>query len=190
KGGLGIPGAVIGGGLTLYYLARRQGQNFLAWADVVAPGIALGQAIGRWGNYVNQELYGAPTNVPWAIYIAPENRLPQFAQNSHYHPIFLYESLWSLGTVLFLVWIDRVYGKRLKGGDIFLIYLITYPIVRILLEFLRLDASQLGGLNANQTFMGIILVAAAGTLIYRHSKQGDETARRKPATKAKSSRRR
>lgn len=182
-GGLGIPGAVIGGALALYYLARKRRQDFLAWFDVAAPAAALGQAIGRWGNFVNQELYGAPTDLPWAVYIAPENRLPEFAQYSHYHPIFLYESLWSLGTVFFLVWVDRVYGKRLKPGDIFLIYLITYPIIRILLEFLRLDASQVGGLNANQSFMVVVLAAAAGTLLYRHSKQGNEAGRQRTSSR-------
>jgi phosphatidylglycerol:prolipoprotein diacylglycerol transferase len=168
NGGLGIPGAVAGGVLTLYLLCRSRKQNFLAWLDVMAPAIALGQAIGRWGNFVNQELYGAPSDLPWAITIDPAHRLPEFADVAKYHPIFLYESLWSLATVLFLVWVGRVYKKTLKLGDIFLIYLITYPTIRILLDFLRLDASELGGFNANQTLMAVVLVLAAGTLIYRH----------------------
>ena len=168
RGGLGIPGAVIGGVIAMYIMARRRRENFLAWVDVCAPAIALGQAIGRWGNFVNQELYGVPSNLPWAITIAPESRLPEFAQFSTYHPIFLYESLWSLASVFFLIWVGRVYRKRLKSGDIFLIYLIIYPTIRFLLEFLRLDASQVGGLNANQTLMGIVLVVALGALIYRH----------------------
>ena len=181
RGGLGIPGAVIGGAIAMYVMARRRGENFLAWVDVCAPAIALGQAIGRWGNFVNQELYGAPSSLPWAITIAPENRLPEFAQFSTYHPIFLYESLWSLASVFFLIWVGRVYRKRLKSGDIFLIYLITYPTIRFLLEFLRLDASQVGGLNANQTLMGIVLVVALGALIYRHK----DTAAKKEARKTK-----
>ena len=181
RGGLGIPGAVIGGAIAMYVMARRRGENFLAWVDVCAPAIALGQAIGRWGNFVNQELYGAPSSLPWAINIAPENRLPEFAQFSTYHPIFLYESLWSLASVFFLIWVGRVYRKRLKSGDIFLIYLITYPTIRFLLEFLRLDASQVGGLNANQTLMGIVLVVALGALIYRHR----DTAAKKEARKTK-----
>src|SRR3990172_1587227 len=181
RGGLGIPGAVIGGAIAMYVMARRRGENFLAWVDVCAPAIALGQAIGRWGNFVNQELYGAPSSLPWAINIAPENRLPEFAQFSTYHPIFLYESLWSLASVFFLIWVGRVYRKRLKSGDIFLIYLIAYPTIRFLLEFLRLDASQVGGLNANQTLMGIVLVVALGALIYRHR----DTAAKKEARKTK-----
>jgi phosphatidylglycerol:prolipoprotein diacylglycerol transferase len=179
RGGLGIPGAIIGGGTALYIIARRRGENFVAWLDVIAPAAALGQAIGRWGNFVNQELYGAPTNLPWAITIAPENRLPEFAQYSTYHPIFLYESLWSLATVFFLIWLGRVYAKQLKTGDIFLVYLITYPTIRILLDFLRLDASQVAGFNANQTLMAVVLVAAVATLIYRHSKLGQKSGARK-----------
>lgn len=168
RGGLGIPGAVIGGAATLYYLCRRNGQNFLRWIDVIAPGIALGQAIGRWGNFVNQELYGAPTDLPWAVTIAPQNRLPEFADQATYHPIFLYESLWSLATAFFLIWLGRVYVKRLKDGDIFLVYLITYPTIRILLDFLRLDASRVAGININQTLMAVILVSAVAALISRH----------------------
>jgi phosphatidylglycerol:prolipoprotein diacylglycerol transferase len=170
NGGLGIPGAVIGGVIALYVMARRRGENFLAWLDVIAPALALGQAIGRWGNFVNQELYGAPTDLPWAITIAPQNRLPEFAEFSTYHPIFLYESLWSLATVFFLIWLGRMYKKTLEAGDLFLAYLITYPTIRILLDFLRLDASEVGGFNANQTLMAVILVLAAGTLIYRHTR--------------------
>lgn len=169
RGGLGIPGAIIGGGIAFYIMCRRRGERFASWADVVAPAAALGQGIGRWGNFVNQELYGAPTNLPWAITIAPENRLPEFAQYSTYHPIFLYESLWSLASVFFLIWISRVYDKKLKPGDIFLVYLITYPTIRILLDFLRLDASQVAGFNANQTLMAVVLVVAVALLIYRHT---------------------
>lgn len=168
RGGLGIPGAVIGGVLALYYMCKRHKQNFLEWVDVIAPALALGQAIGRWGNFVNQELYGAPTDLPWAVTIAPANRLPEFADQATYHPIFLYESLWSLGTVFLLVWLIRAYGDKLKDGDVFLVYLMAYPIIRILLDFLRLDASEVAGVNANQTLMAIVLVLAAGTLIYRH----------------------
>lgn len=170
RGGLGIPGAVVGGVIALYLMARKHGEKLPAWLDVIAAPLALGQAIGRWGNFVNQELYGAPSDLPWAITIDPAHRLPEFADVARYHPIFLYESLWSLATVFFLVWLGRKYGKALKPGDIFLTYLITYPTIRILLDFLRLDASQVGGFNANQTLMAIVLVLAAGTLIYRHTR--------------------
>ena len=172
RGGLGIPGAVVGGALALYLLCRRRNQDFVTWLDAIAPALALGQAIGRWGNYVNQEVYGAPTDVPWAITIDPQFRLPEFADQATYHPIFLYESLWSLATMFFLLWLARNYGKRLKSGDVFLVYLISYPVIRILLDFLRLDASEVAGFNANQTLMAIVLVAAAATLFLRHRKTG------------------
>jgi phosphatidylglycerol:prolipoprotein diacylglycerol transferase len=168
NGGLGIPGAVIGGGLAMYILARKRGESFVAWADVIAPGLALGQAIGRWANFVNQELYGAPTDLPWAISIPPEKRLAGFEQYSTYHPLFLYESLWSLATVFFLLWVGKKYHGRLKAGDIFLIYLITYPTIRFLLDFLRLDASMVAGINANQALMLVVGVVAAGMLVIRH----------------------
>ncbi len=168
RGGLGIPGAVIGGGLGLYAYARRRGEDFAVWADLCAPAVALGQAIGRWGNYVNQELYGAPTNLPWAIAIDPLHRVPGFEAFERFHPLFLYESLWNLGNMFLLLWLARKYASRLQKGDLALVYLIVYPVGRFLLEFLRLDSAQLGGLNANQTFMAIVALAAAGLLAYRH----------------------
>jgi phosphatidylglycerol:prolipoprotein diacylglycerol transferase len=135
----------------------------------------LGQAIGRWGNFINQELYGAPTDLPWAIFIAPENRLPEFADIAYYHPIFLYESLWNLASVFLLLWIARKWKDWLLPGDIFLMYLVSYPIIRILLDFLRLDASEVGGVNANQAFMGGVLVIVLAILIYRHTRTRGET---------------
>lgn len=171
SGGLGIPGAVLGGLGAFYVFARRKGEGFLPWIDVIAPALPLGQAIGRWGNFVNQELYGSPSDLPWAITIAPENRLPQFADVARYHPIFLYESLWSLGTVVFLLWLAQKHAGKLLPGDLFLAYMITYPIIRILLDFLRLDASEVGGVNANQTFMAVVLVSAAGMLMFRHKRR-------------------
>lgn len=168
QGGLGIPGAVIGGILALYIYSRRRDLNFLIWLDIAAPALALGQAIGRWGNFVNQELYGLPTNLPWGIQIDPEYRLPGYLDVERYHPLFLYESLLSFANVGILIWLTWRYAERLKNGDIFLIYLILYPLERFFLEFLRLDPSQVGGINANQTVMGIIALVAAAILIWRH----------------------
>jgi phosphatidylglycerol:prolipoprotein diacylglycerol transferase len=168
RGGLGIPGAVIGGILALLLFARRYKLNFVEWVDIAAPGLALGQAIGRWGNFFNQELYGAPTNLPWKIYIDPLHRLPGFTDQAYYHPLFLYESLWNLANMGLLIWITRRFSDRLKTGDVFLIYLIVYPVGRFMLEFLRLDSSQLAGLNANQTFMAIVAVLAISALLWRH----------------------
>ena len=178
KGGLGIPGAVIGGLVAFYIHSRGTGQSFSQWIDVAAPTIPLGQAIGRWGNFINQELYGAPTNLPWATYIEPSRRLKEFADIEYYHPIFLYESVWNLASVFLLLWIARRYEDKLVAGDVFLLYLISYPTIRILLDFIRLDASEIGGINANQTFMGIVLLFAVVSLFIRQRvKKKDATQR-------------
>jgi len=103
RGGLGIPGAVIGGAIALFIYCKKHKTDFLMWADIVAPGLALAQAIGRWGNFINQELYGAPTNLPWAVHIDPQYRLPGFQEQGTYHPLFLYESLWNLGNMAVLL---------------------------------------------------------------------------------------
>jgi phosphatidylglycerol:prolipoprotein diacylglycerol transferase len=168
NGGLGIPGAVFGGALAMWVYTRRKKLNFASWLDLAAPGLALAQAIGRWGNFFNQELYGAPTNLPWKIYIDPAHRLPGFETIGYYHPLFLYESLWNLANMVILLWVSHHFADRLKKGDIFLGYLVFYPIGRFLLDFLRLDASRLAGINANQTLSAIVAVVAAGVLIWRH----------------------
>ncbi|MEK6256294.1 MAG: prolipoprotein diacylglyceryl transferase [Chloroflexota bacterium] len=175
KGGLGIPGAVIGGGVALYIVSTMKKQNFLVWADIIIPGVALGQAIGRWGNFANQELYGKATDLPWAIFIAPENRIPLGSTVEYYHPLFLYESLLSLANVMFLLWLGRKFLDKLKPGDIFLSYLITYPIVRFGLEYLRLDISEVAGLNINQTVMGAVVIISTSMLIYRHKFAATQT---------------
>jgi len=174
NGGLGIPGAVIGGVLALFLFCRRRHLSFPLWADIAAPALALGQAIGRWGNYVNQEVYGAPTSLPWAIFIEPQNRLPGYQDREYYHPLFFYESLWSLLTLFLLLWLPRRFSRWFKSGDVFLLYLILYPVGRFFLEFLRLDASQIAGINANQTFMAIVAVLSATALVLRHRKGGSE----------------
>lgn len=169
EGGLGIPGAVVGGGLALYIYCRRRKLNFLLWADIAAPGLALGQAIGRWGNFVNQEVYGKPTTLPWAVHIDPAYRYPGYETVETFHPLFLYESIWNFALMGLLLWLARRYENWLKPGDLFLIYLIGYPLGRFLLEFLRLDISMVGGINANQMLMAIVAIIAGGLLYWRHS---------------------
>jgi phosphatidylglycerol---prolipoprotein diacylglyceryl transferase len=175
NGGLGIPGAVIGGFLAVYIYSRRKDMNVLVWADIIAPGLALAQAIGRWGNFFNQEVYGSPTNLPWAIFIDPRHRLPEFANVSHYHPLFLYEFLWNLFNVGVLLYVGRRFRSRIKPGDIFMVYMVVYGVGRFFLEFLRLDPSPVAGLNVNQTLMGVIALASAIGLFLRHrSGQNDQ----------------
>ena len=168
RGGLGIPGAVIGGALALFFFARRNKMNFIEWTDIAAPSLALGQAIGRWGNFFNQELYGAPTNLPWKIYIDPAHRLAGFESVSYYHPLFAYESLLNLANMLLLLWVLRQYVGRLKRGDVFNVYLIMYPLIRFSLDFLRLDASRVMSININQTLMAVVGIAAILALVWRH----------------------
>jgi phosphatidylglycerol:prolipoprotein diacylglycerol transferase len=168
KGGLGIPGAVIGGAIVLYFYTRKRNLSFAEWADIAAPSLPLGQAIGRWGNFFNQELYGAPTNLPWAIRIDPSHRVPGYQQFEYFHPLFLYEAVLNLANMFFLLWLSRRYAGRLKNGDIFLAYLVTYPVIRFSLDFLRLDASLVAGINVNQTFMAVIALCAGAALFLRH----------------------
>ena len=169
KGGLGIPGTILGGLVALYiYTRNNRSIGFINWADIAAPCLALGQAIGRWGNFFNQELYGAPTNLPWKIYIDPAHRLPGFQDISYYHPLFGYESLLNLANMLLLLWLTRRKSESLKKGDLFNVYLIAYPLIRFSLDFLRLDASQVLSININQTLMAVVGIAAVIVLVWRH----------------------
>ncbi len=181
EGGLGIPGAVAGGGLGLYIFARRRNVSFGMLADVAAPGLALAQAIGRWGNYVNRELFGGLTDLPWGIRIPLEILPPQQVQDIQalaeklgfqapftFHPLFLYESIYNLLNAGILLFIWSRYRDRMKSGDLFLIYLIIYPIGRFFLEYLRLDYVDYFGVNFNQMFMLVIALVSAVALFLRH----------------------
>jgi len=170
KGGLGIPGAIIGGALALFFYCRRRKMSFSMWADIAVPGVALAQAVGRWGNFFNQELYGKPSTLPWAIYIDPLNRVPGYSQYPTFQPLFLYESLWNLLNMGLLLIIERRIPNKLKNGDLMLIYLIGYPFGRFWLEFLKLDSPRAGTININQTVMVVVLVISAALLIWRHRK--------------------
>jgi phosphatidylglycerol:prolipoprotein diacylglycerol transferase len=168
NGGLGIPGAVIGGALAMYIYCRRKKLNFGTWADIAAPGLALAQAIGRWGNFVNQELYGRPTTLPWGIKI---DYAPGYSAETRFHPLFLYESLYNLANMFFLLWLARRHKDKLLPGDIFIVYTIVYAIGRFFLDFLRLDNAQAWGINVNQVFMLLIAVGAGALLFFRHRKK-------------------
>ena len=168
NGGLGMPGAIVGGLVGVYIFARRRRLSFGMMIDYAAPGLALAQAIGRWGNYVNQELYGPPTDLPWGIFIPFERRIVGFQEFERFHPLFLYESIWNLGLALLLLWILRRFSERLLAGDLFLIYLIGYPLGRFLLEFIRIDIVRSYGLNFNQILMLLTALASAAFLFIRH----------------------
>lgn len=179
-GGLGIPGAIIGGGLALFLYSRHRKTSFLMWADIAAPGVALAQAIGRWGNFFNQELYGKPSTLPWAIYIDPTNRVPGYENYSTFQPLFLYESIWNLLNMGLLLFLERRFPEKLKEGDLFLIYLIGYPFGRFFLEFLKLDAPRVGTININQTVMLVVIVIASVLLFLRHRKTAAPTTEAEP----------
>jgi phosphatidylglycerol:prolipoprotein diacylglycerol transferase len=157
-GGYGIPGAWIGGIIALIFVSRQNEIPFWSLADILAPGLALAQAIGRLGNYFNQELYGLPTTLPWKIFIAPEYRLAGFEYAEYYHPLFAYESLLSFISVFLLLWLAR---RFVKSGNLFLAYLLFYSLARFLLEFLRLDVALINGINVNQIFFVIIFIFAS-----------------------------
>jgi phosphatidylglycerol:prolipoprotein diacylglycerol transferase len=185
KGGLGIPGTILGGLVALFLYARRHKEiGFLEWTDVAAPGLALGQAIGRWGNFFNQEIYGAPTDLPWKIFIDPAHRLADYETQAYYHPLFAYESILNLAHMLLLLWITRRYRGSLQRGDVFNVYCIFYPLVRFGLDFLRLDASQVLSININQTIMAIVAIGAVAVLIWRHRPGADQAAARAPVKAA------
>ena len=169
KGGLGIFGGIIGGAIALAIYCCANKQNFFEWTDIIVPGLLIAQAIGRWGNFVNQEVYGPPSDLPWAIYIDPAHRLPGFETVERYHPLFLYESLLTLLGGLLLLYIARKYKDKLFTGDLFLMYLVYYPLVRFGLEFIRLDPSAVGTININQTVMLIVGILALLILVLRHT---------------------
>jgi phosphatidylglycerol:prolipoprotein diacylglycerol transferase len=168
NGGLGIPGAVIGGIIALLIYCKRKKLSFLTWADIIVPGVALAQAIGRWGNFFNQELYGPPSSLPWAIPIDLAHRLEGYEQYTHFHPMFLYESIWSLFNFFLLMFLGQRLEKKLLPGDLLYMYLIIYPLGRFLLEYIRLDASYVNGVNINQVSMAAVIVFAVWMLIFNH----------------------
>jgi len=168
NGGLGIYGGLVGGMIGLLYYLRHYKQPVLRWFDVIVPGAALGQAIGRWGNFVNQELYGAPTNLPWGIYIPPEKRLPGYTQYSTFHPLFLYESLMNVAAFGFLLWVERRFRDQLRDGDLTLIYFMLYPLIRFTLDFVRLDSNGFGVITTAQLVSLVAFLIAAALLIIRH----------------------
>ena len=161
EGGLGIMGAVAFGALAAWWVCRRNGIPLWVFADAAAPGLLLAQAIGRWGNWFNQELFGRPTTLPWGLEISPANaNFPAgLPADTLFHPTFLYESLWNLAGVVLLLVLDRKF--HLDGGRVFALYLIHYGVGRMLIElFLRIDpALMLLGLRVHVwTALGLVLL--------------------------------
>ncbi len=159
KGGLGIWGAIAGGALGAYIACRRYGVSFSAVADALAPGLLVAQAIGRVGNYFNQELFGKPTQVPWALEIAPENRPAGYVQFETFHPTFLYELIWNLAAAALIIAIDR--RIKLTGGRAFALYVMFYTAGRVWIEALRIDTvNHIGPFRLNVWTSIIVFVLA------------------------------
>ncbi|AKG24191.1 prolipoprotein diacylglyceryl transferase [Calothrix sp. 336/3] len=172
QGGIAIHGAIIGGVLAALIFSKLRQVSFWQLADLVAPSLILGQAIGRWGNFFNSEAFGRPTNLPWKLYIPPyilgEDgqkrflRPREFADFDYFHPTFLYESLWNLlvfGLLMYLFFRGLQSKSRLKSGTIFLVYLATYSLGRLWIEGLRTDSLMLGFLRMAQivSLSGIVV---------------------------------
>ncbi|MBD2108130.1 prolipoprotein diacylglyceryl transferase [Nodosilinea sp. FACHB-13] len=171
QGGIAIHGAILGGMLAALLFARLNRLSFWALADVVAPALVLGQAIGRWGNFFNSEAFGGPTNLPWRVYIPPAQRPPGLETVEYYHPTFLYESLWNLGVFALVLWLffwGLRHPERLKTGTLFLVYFATYSLGRLWIEGLRLDSLMLGPLRMAQvvSLTGIALGVAGLLWLY------------------------
>jgi phosphatidylglycerol---prolipoprotein diacylglyceryl transferase len=167
RGGIAIHGAIIGGILAAILFSRVKRCSFWRLADIVAPALILGQAIGRWGNFFNSEAFGSPTDLPWKLFI-PEGRRPTgFESVGYYHPTFLYESLWNL-MVFGLLMVLFVKFPKAKRGTLFLVYAIAYSIGRFWIEALRTDSLMFGPLKMAQmvSLVGIMLGGAGLAWLY------------------------
>ncbi len=177
EGGIGIFGAILGGILAIVIYTRRYQLNPWRWLDNAAPGMLLAQAIGRWGNFFNQELYGPPTDLPWGITITnvnqripPYNDLTAYPLDTTFHPVFLYESLWNVIGFVLLMWVGRKYASKLFDGDITSLYLVWYPVGRILVEMLRPDAWIISGIPTAQIVSIILILVGLGLMYYRRQR--------------------
>jgi phosphatidylglycerol:prolipoprotein diacylglycerol transferase len=180
SGGLSIFGAVLGGLLGAYLYLRRNRQPLAPWLDIAAVALPLGQAIGRWANFINQELYGTPTTLPWGIGIEAAKRVNPYRSlvdwpidTTRFHPLFLYESLWNLIAFFVLLTVyqrRRAYG--LRAGDVFLLYLMQYSFIRFLLEFIRVEVAYIPGttINSSQVFVGLVFVLSLVIFVIRRQR--------------------
>jgi len=176
RGGIHIYGAFIFGGIALLIYARVRKLPIFIYLDGVALGFLIGQAIGRLGNFMNQELYGPPTTLPWGLRIDAQHRVPpytdlaRYPDSTRFQPLFLYESLWNALGFGLIFWISRRWSAWLRDGDIFLIYLIWYPLGRFWLEFFRTDSWFFPGTPINPVhILSVAMIATAvAILIRRH----------------------
>ena len=156
-GGLAIHGVIIGGVLVGVIFSKVRKINFWSLADVAAPGLILGQAIGRWGNFANSEAHGGPTDLPWGIIV----------DGVKVHPTFLYESIWNFLVFGFLLWYRRKFANR--EGEVFLLYIILYSLARLFIEGLRTDSLMLGQIRIAQ-LISIVAIVIGGVILYYKKK--------------------
>jgi prolipoprotein diacylglyceryl transferase len=160
EGGLGIWGGVALGALTGWFVARRRTGDATVMLDMAAPAIPLAQAVGRWGNWFNQELFGRPTKLPWAVKIDVAHRPDRYAAFSTFHPTFLYEGLWDLAVVGIVLWAER--RLRFRPGGLFALYVAAYTFGRFWTEMLRIDdAHHVLGLRINDWVSIVVFVLAS-----------------------------
>ena len=177
KGGLGIPGGITAGILVGLWVTKRMRADRASMLDAVVPSLPLAQAIGRFGNWFNQELFGLPTDLPWGLRIDQNHRPPAYTDAETFHPTFLYESLWNLGLCALLVFIDR--KRVLRPGSLLAVYVGGYGVGRLWVESLRIDsASLILGLRIN-IWMSILLIVGSlfyliGARVWQHGKEGEE----------------
>ncbi|GAB4205444.1 MAG: prolipoprotein diacylglyceryl transferase [Coleofasciculaceae cyanobacterium] len=176
KGGIAIHGAILGGLIAALIFARLQKISFWLLADLVIPSLILGQAIGRWGNFFNSEAFGRPTDLPWKLYIPPQQRPPEFINYDYFHPTFLYESLWNLmvfAILMTLFFRDLKRKPHLKVGTLVLVYMVAYSLGRFWIEGLRTDSLMIGPLRVAQVIslaeITLGLIGLAWLYLLRHS---------------------
>jgi prolipoprotein diacylglyceryl transferase len=173
RGGLGIPGGILGGALAAIWAFKRRGIRPAVGLSAAAPALALAQAIGRWGNWFNQELFGRPTDLPWGLRIDADKIPPGYAPGTTFHPTFLYESLWNFALCIALMRIDRRF--KLRPGRLFAMYVVGYAIGRFWVEGLRIDpAHSAGGLRLNQWVALVVGVIAASYLLLDRLRHRDD----------------
>jgi prolipoprotein diacylglyceryl transferase len=159
EGGLGIPGGILGGAVVGVLVARRKGYDVPRLMDAVAPALPVAQAIGRLGNWFNQELFGRPTDLPWGLQIDRDRRPDGYESVETFHPTFLYEALWNLALAAFLVALGR--RKVLRPGQLFVLYVGGYGLGRLWVEALRIDtATRLAGVRVNIWVSGLTIAGA------------------------------
>ena len=170
-GGVNILGGFIGAALVGWIFVKARKLPFWEYADVAGPALLIAQAIGRFGNFINQELYGPPTDLPWGILIEPQNRLPEFADLSTYppdtrfHPTFLYESIWLFAGFIILIYLNNRYREKWRAGTLFGLFMIWWGTGRAWVEFFRPDQVTIGDSFITYSMLVSVLIALTGVLV-------------------------